>query len=102
MRSLSDKNFDTDYRKYVSKIIKTDYFHGDQITKIIYFLEEAERRYSGADFQNKLADDLNQIPCKARKLLNVDRILMGDGWFTFCRKPNQAVSNSLSDFRNKF
>ena len=102
MRSLSDKNFDTDYRKYVSKIIKTDYFHGDQLTKIIYFLEEAERRYSGTDFQNKLANDLNQIPCKAQKLLAIDRILKGDGWFAFGRKPNQAVSNSLSDFRNKF
>ena len=27
---------------------------------------------------------------------------MGDGWFTLCRKPNQAVTNFLNDFRNKF
>jgi len=40
MRSLSDKDFDKDYRKYVSNIIKKDYFGGDEISKIIYFLEE--------------------------------------------------------------
>ena len=67
--------------KYVSKIIKTDYYHEDQITKIIYFLEEAKRRYSAADFENKLADDLNQIPCKFRKLGNIHQILRGDTMF---------------------
>ena len=102
MRSLSDKNFDTDYRKYVSKIIKTDYFHGDQITKIIYFLEEAEKRYSVSNFENKLANDLNQIPCKALKLITIEKILQGDGWFFSCKKPNQAVLNSLNYFKDKF
>ena len=105
MRSLSHKSFNKDYRKYVSKIIKTDYFHVDQITKIIYFLEEAKRRYSAADFENKLADDLNQIPCKVRKLANIHQILRGDSMFSFSpfgRKPNQAVTNSLDHFKNKF
>jgi len=105
MRSLSDKSFNKDYRKYVSKIIKTDYFHEDQITKIIYFLEEAKRRYSAADFENKLADDLNQIPCKVHKLAIIHQILRGDTMFLFSafgRKPNQAVTSSLDHFKNKF
>ena len=106
MRSLSDKSFNKDYRKYVSKIIKTDYYHEDQITKIIYFLEEAKRRYSAADFENKLADDLNQIPCKFRKLANIHQILRGDtmsfSFSPFGRKPNQAVTSSLDHFKNKF
>ena len=101
MKSLSDKNFDTDYKKYVSKNIKGDNFYGDQLTKIIYFLEEAERRYSAVDFEKKLADDLNQIPCKANKLVTIHNILRGDGWFLFGRKPNQAVANFLNDFQNK-
>ena len=101
MKSLSDKNFGTDYKKYVSKNIKADYFHEDQLTKTIYFLEEAERRYSAADFEKKLADDLNQIPCKANKLGTIHKILRGDGWFLFCRVPNQAVANVLNDFQNK-
>ena len=87
MKSLSDKNFDTDYKKYVSKNIKADNFYGDQLTKIIYFLEEAERRYSAADFQKKLADDLNQIPCKANKLVTIHNIIRGDGWFLFAGCP---------------
>ena len=101
MKSLSDKNFDTDYKKYVSKNIKGDNFYGDQLTKIIYFLEEAERRYSAVDFEKKLAGDLNQIPCKANKLVTIHNILRGDGWFLFGRKPNQAVANFLNDFQNK-
>ena len=43
MRSLSDKDFDKDYRKYVSNIIKKDYFGGDEISIMIYFLEEAKK-----------------------------------------------------------
>ena len=102
MRSLSDKDFDKDYRKYVSNIIKKDYFGGDEISKIIYFLEEAKRRYSIADFENKLVDDLNKIPCKARKLTVIHRILKGDGWFNAGKKPNQTVTSSLNDLKNKF
>ena len=102
MRSLSDKDFDKDYRKYVSNIIKKDYFGGDEISKIIYFLEEAKRRYSKADFENKLVDDLNQIPCKARKLEVIHRILGGDTIFNSGKKPNQAVTSSLDDLKNKF
>ncbi|MBT23850.1 MAG: hypothetical protein CMD62_06285 [Gammaproteobacteria bacterium] len=101
MKSLSDKNFGTDYKKYVSKNMKADNFYGGQLTKIIYFLEEAERRYSAFDFEKKLADDLNQINCKADKLVTIHNILRGDGWFLFCRKPNQAVSNVLNNFQNK-
>ena len=102
MRSLSDKDFDKDYRKYVSNIIKKDYFGGDEISKIIYFLEEAKRRYSIADFENKLVDDLNQIPCKARKLAVIHRILGGDTILNSGKKPNQAVTSSLDDLKNKF
>ena len=102
MRSLSDKDFKKDYRKYVSNIIKKDYFGGDEISKIIYFLEEAKRRYSIADFENKLVDDLNQIPCKARKLGVIHRILGGDTIFNSGKKPNQAVTSSLDDLKNKF
>ena len=90
MRSLSDKDFDKDYRKYVSNIIKKDYFGGDEISKIIYFLEDAKRRYSIADFENKLVDDLNQIPCKARKLAVIHKILGGDTILNSGKKPNQA------------
>ena len=36
MRSLSDKDFDKDYRKYVSNIIKKDYFGGDEISIMIF------------------------------------------------------------------
>ena len=102
MRSLSDKDFDKDYRKYVSNIIKKDYFGGDEISKIIYFLEEAKRRYSIADFENKLVDDLNQIPCKARKLGVIHKILGGDSILSSGNKPNQAVTSSLDDLKNKF
>ena len=102
MRSLSDKDFDKDYRKYVSNIIKKDYFGGDEISKIIYFLEEAKRRYSIADFENKLVDDLNQIPCKARKLGVIHKILGGDTILNSGKKPNQAVTSSLDDLKNKF
>ena len=102
MRSLSDKDFDKDYRKYVSNIIKKDYFGGDEISKIIYFLEDAKRRYSKADFENKLVDDLNQIPCKARKLAVIHRILGGDTIFNSGKKPNQAVTSSLDNLKNKF
>ncbi len=102
MRSLSDKDFDKDYTKYVSNIIKEDYFYGDQISKIIYFLEEAKRRYSVAGFKNKFADDLNRIPCKARKLVAIHNIIRGDGWFAYGRKPNQTVTSSLNHFKNKF
>ncbi len=102
MRSLSDKDFDKDYRKYVSNIIKKDYFGGDEISKIIYFLEEAKRRYSIADFENKLVDDLNQIPCKARKLGVIHKILGGDSILSSGKKPNQAVTSSLDDLKNKF
>ena len=102
MRSLSDKDFDKDYRKYVSNIIKKDYFGGDEISRMIYFLEEAKRRYSIADFENKFVDDLNKIPCKARKLIVINRILAGDRWFNAGKKPNQTVTSSLNDLKNKF
>ena len=49
MRSLSNKHFDKDYRKHVTNIIKTNNLYTDKITKIIYFLEEAEKRYSVSD-----------------------------------------------------
>jgi len=102
MRSLSDKDFDKDYRKYVSNIIKKGYLGGDEISKIIYFLEDAKRRYSIADFENKLVDDLNQIPCKARKLAVIHKILGGDTILNSGKKPNQAVTSSLDDLKNKF
>ena len=40
MRSLSDKDFDKDYRKYVSNIIKKDYFGGDDFYQPEDFVEE--------------------------------------------------------------
>jgi len=102
MRSLSNKHFDKDYRKHVTNIIKTNNLYTDKITKIIYFLEEAEKRYSVSNFENKLANDLNQIPCKVLKLITIQKILKGDGLFNFGKKPNQAVLNSLNYFKDKF
>ncbi len=102
MGLLSDRDFDKDYRKYVSNTIKEDYFGGDQTIKIICFLEEAKRRYSRADFENKLADDLNQIPCKGSKLAVIHKLISGENWYGAGRKPNQAVTSSLNHFKNKF
>ena len=50
MGLLSDRDFDKDYRKYVSNIIKEDYFSGDQSIKIIFFLEESNIIYYKAEF----------------------------------------------------
>ena len=102
MRSMSNKNFKKDYRKYVSNRIKDKDSYYDEVTKMIYFLEEAERRYSVSCFKNRLEDDFNQIPNVLYKVNSVIQILKGAGTFFVEKKPNQAVEDALNDLKNKF
>ena len=101
VESLTNKDFDKDYKKYVSSMIKKDPW-GDSITKIVYFLEEAEQRYAISRFEDKLRADLNQIPCKKERLETISNIANGSGMsFGASKKPNTSVSTFLNRMQNE-
>ena len=101
IESLTNKDFDKDYKKYVSSMIKKDPW-GDSITKIVYFLEEAEQRYAKSRFEDKLRADLNQIPCKSERLKTINNIGNGSGMsFGASKKPNTSVSTLLNRMQDE-